>query len=141
MLEQDILRFEVAVDDAMLVEEDEALEDLDADLADEVQGQPVELVHLQQFVEVYVQQLEHQARVPAEEEAVFELHDVRAELGVVHDHAFQDLDLDLGLLVEFGLVADDLQRHHLLLLVVVRFEDLSERPVPQRVYYFVAVGH
>ena len=111
LLQEDIFWLEVAVHDVVLAQEDQTVQDLDCDFVDEVQRHPLVAALSQHLVEVDVEELEYEAGVASEKESVFELDDVGLELRVAHYHRLEDLDLHLGLFVELGFVADDLQRH------------------------------
>ena len=79
--------------------------------------------------------------MPPEEKRMFELDDVGLEFGVEHHHIFQDLYLHLRLLVELGLVPDDLQSHELPLLVVEGLEHLPKRSLPETIHDLVSIGN
>ena len=61
-----------------------------------------------------------------EAEAPQEGHQVRLAVRVLRHEELEDVDLALGLLLEAGLVLDDLQGDGLLVLVVLGLEDFPE---------------
>ncbi len=63
LLQQDILRLQVTVDDAVLVESVQALQNGVRELAHELQAEALELVLLDQLVQVHAEQLERDANV------------------------------------------------------------------------------
>ena len=86
----------------------------------------LELVLLDQFVEIDRQQLECDTLVVAECEVVQHVHDVVPLIfSVLSLQVLQDADLLLRLAMEALLVAHQLQRDVLLILVVVRLDHLQ----------------
>ena len=76
LLEKHIFRFEVAVNDAVFLERIEALEDAVGELAHELKTESLEFVLLDEFVEVHRKELESDANVIPEHEAVQHVNDV-----------------------------------------------------------------
>lgn len=74
-----------------------------------------------------------------EEESVFQLNNVALSSWIYHGHCLEDANLDLGLAVELGLVADHLQCHQFAFAVVERFEHLSERPLAQQRQHLIPI--
>ena len=97
LLEEDVLRLHVAVDDLVPVEEVEALQQRVRELADELEAEPLELVLLDELVEVDAEELEGDAGVVAEREVVEEVDDVVRVVLVLLPQVLQDADLLLGL--------------------------------------------
>ena len=97
LLEEDVLRLHVAVDDLVPVEEVEALQQRVGELADELEAEPLELVLLDELVEVDAEELEGDAGVVAEREVVEEVDDVVRVVLVLLPQVLQDADLLLGL--------------------------------------------
>ncbi len=126
LLEQNILRFQVAVDDLHLGQGLQALQYRVGELADELQREAGELVLLDELVEIHAQELERDAYVIAEGEGLDHVYDVQGVLLVLLAQVVQDADLFLGLAVEALLVAHDLERYVLACLVVVDLEHLAE---------------
>lgn len=61
LLQQNILRLEIAMDDFKFVQEQQCLENLDANPSNKVDRKAIELVLLNEFVEVLMEQLEGNA--------------------------------------------------------------------------------
>ena len=97
LLQEDVLRLHVAVDDLVPVEEVEALQQRVRELADELETEPLELVLLDELVEVDAEELEGDAGVVAEREVVEEVDDVVRVVLVLLPQVLQDADLLLGL--------------------------------------------
>jgi len=76
-LEQNVLGLHVAVNDVMIVEQQETLEHRVRELADETDAEAVKPVLLDELVEVHRQQLERDADVAAEREVLVDVHHVR----------------------------------------------------------------
>ena len=72
-------------------------------------------------------------------EVVVEVNDVVRVLLVLLAQVLQDPDLLLGLAVEALLVPHHLERHVLVVLVVVHLDHLSERALPDDLEHLVAV--
>lgn len=111
LLEQNVLWFEVAVDDAVLLQRFQTLEDGVGELPDQREAEALELVLLDELVEVHAEQLEGHADVVAEGEVLQHVDDVHARVLVLLPQVLQDADLLRGLPVEALLVADHLQSH------------------------------
>lgn len=126
LLEQDVLRLEVTVDDAVPVQGLQALQDGVCKLADQWQAEALELVALDQLVQVHAEQLEGHADVVAEGEVLQHVHYVHGAIAVLLAQVLQNADLLLRLPVEALLVAHHLQRQVLLQLVVVHLGHLAE---------------
>ena len=95
-------------------------------LAHEREAEALELVLLDELVEIHAEQFEGEADVVAEGEVVYEVDDVVRVFSVLLPQVLQDADLLVGLTVEAFLVADDLDRHVLLGLVIVGLQHLAE---------------
>ena len=80
--EQDVLRFEVAVDDLCVGrgEEEQRCAQLLGKLAREIEGDPAKVCVAQEFVEVVREQLKHEAEVVAKHEVALEPYWRRAEV-------------------------------------------------------------
>ena len=141
LLEEDVLRFQVAVDNPVAVEHVEALEDGVAELTHEGRAETLELVPLDELVEVHAEELKGEADVVPEREVVDEVDDVVRAVGVLLPQVLQYPYLLHRLPVEPLLVPHDLQRHVLLRLVVERLEHLTEAPLAQHLDHLVAVLH
>mmetsp|Transcript_29698 Transcript_29698/g.76867 ORF Transcript_29698/g.76867 Transcript_29698/m.76867 type:complete len:407 (+) Transcript_29698:332-1552(+) len=131
MSEQDVLRLEVAVDDRDVsqLQEAECLHDLLAELAHKVERDALEVRVPQQVVQVVRQHLKDEALVAAEQKVVEQAHDARRVARILLVEELQQLDLRLGLLQEGLLTLDDLDRHRLRPILVVRLDDLPKRPL------------
>ena len=73
MIEQDILGFQVAMDDVLVFVEFEGVQDLNGEAADEAHADPSELGVFDEFVKVDAQKLEDEADVRAKNEVIFDL--------------------------------------------------------------------
>ena len=128
------------MDDFTLVKQVEAVEQRDCEFADEEQREPTKLVLLDELVEVHREELEHDAHVVAEDEAVQNAdHEVAIVLVVLHE-VLEDADLLARLSREAGVVADDLQGHQAALLVVEALHHLTERALPKQFQKLVAIS-
>mmetsp|Transcript_14083 Transcript_14083/g.37903 ORF Transcript_14083/g.37903 Transcript_14083/m.37903 type:complete len:528 (+) Transcript_14083:98-1681(+) len=108
--QEDVLRFEVAVDDGDLAEaeEAEALENLLGELAYEIQRDSSKVGVAEEVVEIIREHLEDKALVAAVHEVRQEAHDAGLVVGVLGIEELEELDLRLGLLQEGLLTLDDL---------------------------------
>lgn len=131
LLEQHVLGLEVAVDDAVAVQELETLEDRVRELAHEQQREALELVLLDQLVQVHREQLERDAHVRAEREVLEQVHHVVRAVAVLPPQVLEDPDLLGRLPREALLVAHDLQRDLSAVAVVEALEHLAERALPE----------
>lgn len=78
LLEQNVLRLQVAVDDAVLVQRVETLEDGMGELPDQREAEALELVLLYELVQVHAEQLECHADVVAESEILQHVDHIHA---------------------------------------------------------------
>lgn len=85
----------------------------------------LEFVLLNQFIEVDVQQLEGDTLVVPEGEVVQHVDDMVGAVRVLSAEVIQNPNLFFRLPVESLLIPDQLQRHVLLILVVVGLDDLK----------------
>ena len=83
MREQDVFGLQVAVDDALAFEQDEAVEDLLGEAADEFQREAGVVVQLDEFVEVHAEELGGDAEVAAEVEGLGEVDHAVVVKGVL----------------------------------------------------------
>lgn len=126
LLQQDVLGLEVAVDDAVLVQRVQTLQDGVGELPDQREAEALELVLLDELVQVHAEQLEGHADVVSEGEVLQHVDDVHARVLVLLPQVLQDADLFRRLPVEALLVADHLQSHVGLRLVVEGLHHLQE---------------
>ena len=138
-LEQNVLGLHVAVNDVMIVEQQETLEHRVRELADETDAEAVKPVLLDELVEVHRQQLEGDADVAAEREVLVDVHHVRRVVRVELAQVLQDADLLLRLPVKALLVSDHLERDARAVLVVEGKHDLSEAAFAEHSHHLVAV--
>ena len=124
VLQKDILRLEIAVDDSIAVEQLQTEQDGVCKLSYQRQAEADVLALLDQFVQVHAEKLERDADVVSEAEELVGVDDVVRAVAVLLLEVFQDLDLLLGLAVEALLVAHDLQCHVVVGFVVVDLEYL-----------------
>mmetsp|Transcript_7952 Transcript_7952/g.27329 ORF Transcript_7952/g.27329 Transcript_7952/m.27329 type:complete len:228 (-) Transcript_7952:344-1027(-) len=110
VLQQNVLRLQVAVDHSSVPKGDQGRQDLGDQGPDQVQRQAVKVVHFQQLVQIVVQELEGYAQVVPKFTKVQHAHDVVLGLQVVlRVQVLQDGDLHPGLVEVSRLVLDDLQ--------------------------------
>jgi hypothetical protein len=83
VLQQDVLRLQVAVDDVVLVQKGERLQDLDAKAPDAVHAESLVVVVLDRLVQVDGQQTEADAQVVAEVKVVDQVDDVGVVLRIL----------------------------------------------------------
>lgn len=83
LLQQYVLRLEVAVYDVSAVHDCECVQDLNDEAANEGCAEAAELVLLDQLKEVHAQKLKHQAQVVSEDKVVEQPDHVVRVLGVV----------------------------------------------------------
>ena len=88
--EQDVLRFEVAVDDFMPTQVAQADEDLLREAADETQGEALEVIVLDKLVQVEAQKLEADAQVATKVERLAHVHHVGALVLVLRTGETED---------------------------------------------------
>ncbi len=125
MLEQNVLRLQIAVDNLALLEENQGAKDLLGKAANDFERKAAERMRLDEFVEVHIEQLSGYAQMPAKVEALRKvdhavpilrvlLHSVslcQMECECRKSYPFakllQDIDFYQSLLVEALLVTDD----------------------------------
>ena len=140
MLKQDILGFEITMDDFPLFEKLERDENLNSESSNELHIEPVVAVALDELVEVVAEQLEDDAHVAAKSKEVPDLDDVGSVFGVVLADCQQNLNFDLRLVVVTFLILDNLQCQHFLLLVIEHLEHLAIGALAQVLHQFISVG-
>ena len=140
LLQENILRLHVTVNDLVSEEKVQTLEQGMSKLSDQLQTEPLELVLLDQLVEVDAEQLEGDAGVGPEGEVVEQVDDVVGVVLVLLPQVLQDPYLLLGLPVEPLLVPDHLQRHVVVVLVVVGLDHLAEAALSNHFEHLVPVG-
>lgn len=126
LLEQDVLRLEVAVDDSVLAQGLQALQDGVRKLPDQWQAEALELVALDKLVQVHAQQLKGHADVVAEGEVFQHVHNVHRAVAILLAKVLQDADLLLRLPVEALLVAHHFESQVLLQFVIVHLCHLAK---------------
>jgi hypothetical protein len=139
--QKDVFGFQVAVNDASLLDEVEGLENLDRNPPNKREAEAFEAVLLHEFVEVDRQQLKLDENVVSELESSNHPHNVAGIFVICFIQILEDRRFDLRLEMELLLVLDDLQGDGLLLSVVVRLDNDSERSFPERLKQFVAKAH
>ena len=140
LFQEDVLRFEVAVNDSIPVEGVEALENGVGEFPHQGEAEPLELVLLDQLVEVHAQQLEGEADVVSEGEMVDQMDDVVCVVLVLLPQVLQYPNLLVGLAVESLLVPYHLQSNVLLRSVIVRLQHLPETALSEDLEDLVAIG-
>jgi len=139
LLEKDVLWLKVAMDNFMLFEKLQALQCLNGYPSDQVKVQAIEFVKLKKLIEIDVEKLKDETSMTSEEKSVFQLHNIGSKLRIMHDNIFQNFDLYFCLLVELGLISNDLQSDHLFLLMVKSLENLAKRAVSQPTDHFISI--
>ena len=114
------------MDDAVLVQRVQTLQDGVGELPDQREAEALELVLLDELVQIHAEQLEGHADVVSEGEVLQHVDDVHARVLVLLPQVLQDADLLRCLSVEALLVADHLQSHVGLRLVVEGLHHLQE---------------
>jgi hypothetical protein len=132
-----VLGLEVAVDDHESHEEREGLERVGGDLEKVVWGEPEEATVLQLGVQVCSVHLEDDAQVVVPREVRDHLTAVVVAAASLID-LLEEIDLDLGLLAEPPLLADDLDRDELAGMEVERLVDASESALSETTDVLVA---
>jgi len=127
------------VDYLILIHEIQSHDDLVDEPLGQGEGEPLELVVLDELIQVYAQQLEGDAGVTPESEAVLYAHDVLGLFRVVIPEELQDLHLYLALLVQLLAVLQNFEGDNLLVLVVKAFKDNSEGPAPKALEDLVSI--
>ena len=124
----------------------ESLGDLVGKPSDQVAGEPVEVVGLEEFIQVDVQELEYNTlntsyHVLPEHQVVNNVHDAVLLVAVFLTQHLQNLDLHQRLLVEPGFVPDNLQSAVLLGLIVFHQEHLAKASAAEYLDDLVPVGN
>ena len=110
------------------------------ELPDQLKGEPLELVLLDQLVQVDAEQLEGDAHVAPEHKVVVHVDQVEGVVLVLLAQVLQDPDLFLGLSVKPLLVPDHLEGYVLVGLVVVGLHHLPEAALAYHLQDLVPVG-
>lgn len=97
------------------------------ELPDQREAEALELVLLDKLVEVHAKQLEGHADVVSEGEVLQHVDDIHTQLLVLLPQVLQDTDLLCCLSVEALLIADHLQSHVGLQLVVEGLHHLQKK--------------
>ena len=121
---------------AQVVERDK---NLNCEPLDQVEGESLEVVHLDELVQVDREHLERYHEVLSEHELVKSSDDVLLVLGVSVVQVPDQLGLDQTLLVQPLLVLEDLERAVLLFLVVVALEHDTEGSSAEFFLNFISV--
>lgn len=106
------------MDYAVLVEQIQTLQDGVGELPDQREAEALELVLLDKLIEVHAEQLEGHADVVSEGEVLQHVDHIHIEVLVLLPQVLQDAYLLCRLSVEALLIADHLQSHMSLQLVV-----------------------
>lgn len=114
------------MDDAILVQQVQTLQNGVGELPDQREAEALELVLLDELVQVHAEQLEGHADVVSKGEVLQHVDDVHARVLVLLPQVLQDADLLCRLSVEALLIADHLQSHVALQLVVEGFHHLQK---------------
>lgn len=141
LLEKNVLRLHVAMDDLVLVESVEALQQRVREPSHQLHAEALELVLLDQLVQVDAEQLEGDAHVVTEGERVEHVDDVHGVVLVLLPQLPQYPYLLLRLSMEPLLVPHHLQGDVLVHPVVVRLHHLAERAPADHLQHLVPVRH
>jgi hypothetical protein len=114
------------MDDAVLVEVIKTDEDLDGEPFDEVEGESLEVVHFDEFVEVDRQHFESDDQVLPKHKLVQSLYDIFLVLRVVVVQVLYQFSLNQALFVKSLFVFEDFYGHELFLLMVIALEHCSK---------------
>ena len=76
LLQQNVLGFEIAVNNFMFSEEREPLKYLNGDPSDEIEVQPCKFIQFQELVQIDVEELEDKAGMTPEEKSMFKLNNI-----------------------------------------------------------------
>ena len=109
-------------------------------LAHKLQTEALKLVFLYQLVEVDREELERDADVVTEDETVVQVNHVHLVVLVLFLEMFQDLYLLLSLTVKTWLIANHLERHVDVVLMVVGLHHLAKAALANDFEHLVAVG-
>lgn len=137
--EEDVLRLQITVDDLLRVEEDQCTEHLLGEPTDQFQGEPLEVVRLDKFVQVHPEQFRRDTEMAPKVEALCEVDHAVATVGIPLFQLLQKIDLDQGLLMESLLVPDDLHRYQRAGLVIDAPHNLAEAPLAQDVDDLISI--
>ncbi len=140
LLEQNILRLHVTMDDFVSVEQVQALEQRMGEFSHQLQAESLELVLLDQLVEIDAEELECDAGVTAKDKVVKHVDNVEGVVFVLFSQVLQDADLLLRLAMEPFLIADHLERHVQVAFVIIGLHHLAKAPLPDDFQNFIAVS-
>lgn len=139
--EEDIFRFEVAVDESCILEDGEGIEKLSHEDFDELGAETLELILFDEFIEVGGEELKDETEMVSVDEGVAEAKDVVLVGGIeVLVQELEDGDLHHGLIKVGWLVFDDLDGDDLVGSDVLAFDDLTKGSLAEDVEYEVLVG-
>jgi hypothetical protein len=103
---------------------------LDSKASDELRTEAVVVVPDDEFVKVFTEQIEHNTDMLSKDDEILNLDNVGRMFSIFLLDVCQQLYLNKRLLIELGLVLDNLQRQILLLLMVIHFNHLPITPLP-----------
>lgn len=141
LFEENVLGFEVAVNDSVSVEGLQAQENGMGKLSHQSQAKALELVLLDELVQVDAEQFKRETDVVSEGEVVQQVDYVVRVLSILFFQVFQNSNLLVGLPVKSPLVANNLQCDMLLCFVVVSLQDLPKASLSQNLQYLIPVRH
>lgn len=84
MSQEDIFGFQIAVNDFVVVKEDETVQELLGKSSDQFQGEASEIMSFDEFVKIHSQEVGRNAKMPAEVEALVEIDDAMLFVWVLH---------------------------------------------------------
>ena len=114
------------MNDCMIALELEGLQNLYSESADQARGNSLEIVLLDEFVKIYAQELKGDKQVLSENVEIQNADDVVFIVFVAALEILEQSELNASLVLEPLLVADHLDGHHLLILVVKALQGLPE---------------
>lgn len=159
MLEQNVLRLEIAMNDSMMSKQRERAEDLRGESTDEGRRESSKAVGLDEFVEIDAEKFGDDAEMLSKRERVDHPNDevllfrilltfssvlitrARRRKTDPFDEILENLNFDQSLMMKSLLVPNDLDRDHLTCTVISTLQHLSKRSFPQNVNDLVTIAN
>mmetsp|Transcript_35903 Transcript_35903/g.99552 ORF Transcript_35903/g.99552 Transcript_35903/m.99552 type:complete len:237 (-) Transcript_35903:439-1149(-) len=129
------------MDDVLLPQEPQSCKQLDGKTAYQPQRHTLEVVVLDEFIQVYAEQLKGNAEMVPEVKVIQHVHHVGGALDVALTQVLKDLHLNQGLMVEPLLVANHLECDVVAGLVIKGANHLPERAFAEGVHHLIAVEY
>lgn len=140
LLQKDILRLEIAVDNVVVALKFESLQYLNGEAPNQARRYSLEVVLLNKLVEIHAEQLKGEQQVLAEDGVVQHANDIVFVVFILLLEVAQKTQLDTSLVLEALLVADDFDSHRHSRLVVKALQGLAETARAKLVQHFKPVG-